>query len=394
MKSHPWIRLSLAASVTALLVSHAQAWTQDLLQDPNPILALFRPVEGWRGVAEVAAVPDKTEITATGAGGILSNRFGKGAKVPYLLTRQEYGDVRIELEFMIPKHSNAGVYVMGRYEVQIYDSFGKPRVYFDDLGGIYQRFDPSLPKEKQGSEGMAPKSNAAKAPGEWQTLDITFRAPMFDADGKKLSDATFEKVLVNGILVQENATTTGPTRSSPLEGEAEKGPIAIQGDHGPIAIRGFRVTSLDKVDQARFAELDAYWAKVSRSVNEGDFKAYVSTCHDKGVIVSGSKQTTQLLAKILPRWEKDFIAARDGTRSAKVEFRFSRRIGDATTAHESGIFCYTSQLPGKPAIKDYIHLEALLVKEPDGWKILMENQKGLASEAEWAALKESVSRKR
>ena len=97
----------------------------------------------------------------------------------------------------------------------------------------------------QGFGGVPPKENASKAPGEWQTFDITFRAPRFDQDGTKTRDATFEKVIVNGKLVQENASTTGPTRSSPLTGDAAKGPIAIQGDHGPIAIRSYRVTPLD-----------------------------------------------------------------------------------------------------------------------------------------------------
>lgn len=382
MKSHILLRFSLVAAL-AIFPTLVPA------QDPPHGVSLdaFRPVESWRGVREVAAVPGKTEFEIGGEGDIPVNGTAKDKKIPYLITRDEYGDARVEIEFMIPKSSNAGVYLMGRYEVQVFDSFGKARVAYDDLGGIYQRFDPTLPKERQGFEGTAPKTNAAKVPGEWQTLDITFRAPRFDGAGKKLADATFEKVIVNGVLVQENTKTTGPTRSSPLEGEAGKGPVAIQGDHGPIAIRSFRVTPLEEIGQVRLRELDAYWAEVSRAVNEGDFDAYTATCHDEGVLVSGSKQSTQPLAKILPRWEKDFIAARDKTRSAKVEFRFSKRIGDATTAHETGIFLYTSQTPGGPIIKDYIHLEALLVKKPDGWKILMENQQGLATEAEWEALK-------
>lgn len=359
-------------------------WTQELLHhDP---LTAFRPVESWHGVAEVDAIPEKPGFTKNGNGGILINVDDKNPKAPYLLTKSEYGDVRVELEFMIPKGSNAGVYLMGRYEVQILDSFGRAKVGSGDLGGIYQRWDPARGKGKEGFEGIAPKTNAAKAPGAWQTMEIIFRAPRFDETGKKLTDARFEKVLVNGTLVQENATTTGPTRSSPLEGEAARGPIAIQGDHGPIAIRSFRVTPLDKVDQDRFAEIDAYWAEVSRSVNEGDFAAYSATCHKEGVLVSGSKNYSQPLATALARWKKDFTDTREGKVKSKVEFRFSRRVGDATTAHETGIFRYTSQLPGGEPKMDYIHLEALLVKKETGWKILMENQTGPATEAAWNAL--------
>ena len=385
MKFYILSRLPLLTATAALTFLPTLARAQDLPRAGVP--DAFRPVESWRGVAEVAAVPDKNEFQIAGEGGILVNGTSKDKQIPYLITKDEYGDVRVELEFMIPKGSNAGVYLMGRYEVQIFDSFGRPRVGSGDLGGIYERHDPARPQGRQGFEGTAPKTNAAKAPGEWQTLDITFRAPRFDGAGKKLADAKFEKVLVNGVLVQENATTTGPTRSSPLEGETSKGPVAIQGDHGPIAIRSFRGTPLEDADQARIAELDAYWAVVSRAVNEGDFEAYTATCHPEGVLVSGSKRMSQPLATALARWKQDFIDTRTGKVKASVEFRLSDRVGDATTAHETGIFLYTSQAPGGPIKKEYIHLEALLVKKQNEWKILMENQKGPATEAEWDALK-------
>ena len=360
------------------------SWTQELLlQGP---LVEFQPVENWHGVANVAAVPEKPEFKADGTGGILINVTDKNTKAPYLLTKSQYGDARVELEFMVPKGSNAGVYMMGRYEVQILDSYGRAKVGSGDLGGIYQRWDPARGKGKEGFEGIAPKENAAKAPGEWQTMEIIFRAPRFDADGKKTADARFEKVLVNGKLVQENATTTGPTRSSPLEGEEARGPIAIQGDHGPIAIRSFRVTSLEDGVLERLASLDAYWAEVSRAVNEGDHDAYAATCHEEGVLVSGNKNYSQPLAVALARWKKDFTETREGKIKSKVEFRFSRRVGDATTAFETGIFKFTHQPAGGETKVEFIHLDALLVKKENGWKILMENQTGPATEAEWNAL--------
>jgi hypothetical protein len=143
----------------------------------------------------------------------------------------------------------------------------------------------------------------------------------------------------------------------------------------------------DDVTKARLAELDAYWAEVSRAVREGDFKAYVATCHPEGVLVSGTKQLSQPLATALARWEKDFIATREGKVRGNVEFRFSRRLGDATTAHESGIFRYTSLEQGAQPKFEWMRFEGLLVKRGTVWKILMENQIGPATEAEWDALK-------
>ncbi len=161
----------------------------------------------------------------------------------------------------------------------------------------------------------------------------------------------------------------------PLHAEPAKEQVAATAAPDPEAAK------------ARLAELDAYWAVVSRAVNTGDFDAYSATCHPEGVLVSGGKQMSQPLAAALARWKQEFIDTRDGKMKASVEFRFSRRIGDATTAHETGIFLYTAQPEGGPPKAEHIHFEALLVKKPDGWKILMENQKGPATEAEWQALK-------
>lgn len=136
----------------------------------------------------------------------------------------------------------------------------------------------------------------------------------------------------------------------------------------------------------RFAELDAYWAEVSRAVREGDFEGYKATCHEKGVLVSGTKKTSYPLSKALVRWEKDFTAVKTGESKAKVEFRFSQRFGDETTAHETGIFLYsTVDADGKPT-RAHIHFEALLVKR-GGWKMMMEYQKSKATAEEWEKLK-------
>ena len=76
-------------------------------------------------------------------------------------------------------------------------------------------------------------------------------------------------------------------------------------------------------EEARLVELDAYWAEVSRAVSEGDFEGYKATCHEQGVLVSGTKKTSYPLSEALVRWEKDFTATKAGKIKAKMEFRFS-----------------------------------------------------------------------
>ena len=136
----------------------------------------------------------------------------------------------------------------------------------------------------------------------------------------------------------------------------------------------------------QLAELDAYWAEVSRTVREGDFEGYRATCHPEGVLVGGIKKTSYPLAKALARWKQEFDDTKAGRMKASVEFRFSQRLHDATTAHETGIFLYSAQRPDGTASREFIHFEALLVKK-GGWKIVMEYQKSKATKAEWDALK-------
>jgi hypothetical protein len=154
-----------------------------------------------------------------------------------LVSRQEFGDGEYHCEFMVPKGSNSGLYIMGRYEVQILDSYGKPkeRLGPGDVGGIYSTKGPS--------------ENASKPAGEWQSFDVVFRAPRFDASGKKTSNALFALVKLNGRTIHENVEAPKPTGSEIDSKEAPKGPIMLQGDHGPIAFRNVWVKPVAMRDQ-------------------------------------------------------------------------------------------------------------------------------------------------
>lgn len=141
-------------------------------------------------------------------------------------------------------------------------------------------------------------------------------------------------------------------------------------------------------ERSPLAELDAFWAEVSRSVREGDFKAYEATCHPEGVLVSGTKKLSSPLSEALARWKKEFVDTKAGEMKASVEFRFSQRFNDPVTAHETGIFLYSSTASDGKKVDEYIHFEVLLLKKEGHWKTLMEYQKSKASQAEWDALGE------
>lgn len=145
-------------------------------------------------------------------------------------------------------------------------------------------------------------------------------------------------------------------------------------------------TPLAPEDQVRLQELDAYWAEVSRAVKAGDFEGYKATCHDEGVLVSGVNSKSQPLSEALAGWKDGFAVTKAGENQASVEFRFSQRLGDSTTAHETGIFLYATVAADGERNEQPIHFEGLLVKREGKWLILMEYQKSVASQEEWRAL--------
>lgn len=197
----------------------------------------FGPIpKNWKIVGAVQANWEDRDFLATSAGKDVIVNTAQSTKGDHLVSAFEHGDIEVEFEYMVPKGSNSGIYLQGRYEVQIFDSWGKSDPSFSDAGGIYQRYDE---QRKIGFEGVPPRMNVSRAPGLWQQFKIVFEAPRFDSKGAKVKNAKFVQVFHNGILVQENVEVTGPTRSALFEDEKAIGPIMIQGDHGPVALRNF-----------------------------------------------------------------------------------------------------------------------------------------------------------
>jgi hypothetical protein len=162
-----------------------------------------------------------------------------------LLTKRPFTDAEVHAEFLIPANSNSGIKMLGLYEIQITDSAKVPadQLTGDHNGGIYPRANPT--NFRLIDKGFPPLVNAAKPAGEWQTLDITFTAPRFDADGKKTANAVFVKVLLNGQVVQRDRDVGTPTGANHVtKKEVPSGPLLLQGDHGPIAFRNVRIRPL------------------------------------------------------------------------------------------------------------------------------------------------------
>lgn len=143
-------------------------------------------------------------------------------------------------------------------------------------------------------------------------------------------------------------------------------------------------------DSLRIVELDRFWNEVSRTVREGDFEGYKATYHEDAVVIFTTSENKRSVSirNALAKWKQDFTNVKTGKRTNNVVFRFSQRINDESTAHETGVFYYTSiDQNGQYVANSYISFEALLVKREGKWYMIMEYQKAKTTEAEWEALK-------
>ncbi|MFO0876947.1 MAG: DUF1080 domain-containing protein [Gemmataceae bacterium] len=194
---------------------------------------------GWQLVGGVS-VADKNprRLSVESGNGILVN--GKNGRERDLQTREAFGDLELELEFFIPKGSNSGVKFHSVYEIQICDSAGKKSLTGSDCGGIYPRAQLA-PVYRHIDEGIAPRTNASKEPGQWQSLHAIFLAPRFDGDGKKTANARLLQVSLNDQLIHKDVELKHPTGHNWTRKEVEKAPLLLQGDHGPVAFRKVRV---------------------------------------------------------------------------------------------------------------------------------------------------------
>lgn len=154
-----------------------------------------------------------------------------------IMTRDKYTDYQLHVEFKVPfmpgkrgqARGNSGVFMQGRYEIQVLDSYGVPEPGTGEVGAVYSR--------------SAPLVNASRPPKVWQTYDISFRAPRYDENGRRWEQARVT-VFLNGICVQNNTEIYAPTWGETFGKLSDPGPIVLQ-DHGnPMQFRNVWIMPL------------------------------------------------------------------------------------------------------------------------------------------------------
>ncbi|MCJ8164382.1 DUF1080 domain-containing protein [Pontibacter sp. E15-1] len=245
------IRSVLLAGM-ALLCSSGAAWAQQGANQPEEIslssLSAFRnPGKSWHLASDVTAKLDKeNELDTKDGTGVLVNEPSRRNKGADLLTNLEHGDIDLELDYMMAKGANSGIYLQGRYELQLEDSWGLKKPTSANNGAVYERWDESRPNGQKGYEGYAPRQNVSKAPGLWQHLKVSFQAPRFDTSGKKVENARILRAELNGVTIHENVELFGPTRGAMGGNEVAIGPLRLQGDHGAVAFRNIKIMNYGK----------------------------------------------------------------------------------------------------------------------------------------------------
>jgi len=154
-----------------------------------------------------------------------------------IMTREEFGDCQLHVEWATPSvvkgegqgRGNSGVYLQGRYEIQVLDSY-QNKTYFNGQAGAFYLHS-------------APLVNASRKPGEWQVYDIIYHTPKPGSDGKVMPGSF--TVLHNGVLVQDNTPVPGEATTAALfKGVTPKGPLVLQ-DHGnPVRYRNIWLRKL------------------------------------------------------------------------------------------------------------------------------------------------------
>ena len=236
----------LAAVVCFLPAAISDTAANDEIVLSKSLEAWQEPTGEWFVAGDARLDPnDERRLAGEPGQGVLIN--GPKGRTQDLITKAAWGDVQLELEFMIPRGSNSGVKLQGLYEVQIVDSWKVEKPTANHCGGIYPRAELK-PRYHHIDEGFAPRANAARPPGQWQTLRIVFRAPRFDDQGRKTANARFAEVVLNGTVIHESLELPYPTGHAWRQKEKPAGPLLLQADHGPVAFRNVRVRPLT-VDQ-------------------------------------------------------------------------------------------------------------------------------------------------
>ena len=229
------IAIPIVAALGAMTAGSSAPAAEPAKPDKEGWIALFdakKGLEGWHADRKEGSHWQATED------GLLYNAQSGGAN---LLSDMQSMDHELHVEFKVPPNGNSGVYIQGRYEVQVGDSSRLKEPHKSMCGAIYSRIAPAT---------IVPGQN----PNEWQAFDIQFRSARLGDDGKVARKARITVVHTtalntekpNRVVIIDNAELEGPTGGAVDEKEGTPGPLKLQGDHTVVWYRNIKHRPITK----------------------------------------------------------------------------------------------------------------------------------------------------
>ena len=211
-------------------------FTSVFAEDQSDIGDLFKPNTHWQYVDSVVLAKDAKKLSIVD---------GKSASVLLKNTTEEddlisstfFADSQLSFEFMLAKDARAQVYLQGRYAINLAGISNSKALTPLSAGGLDVR--------GANGGGIAPLLDAAKPAGEWQRLDVKFRAPRFDDARNKVEDALFIEIKLNGLVVQQNTLANGVGQTSKYGWEDQYGPLVIRNLDGAVALKNLDIRHAD-----------------------------------------------------------------------------------------------------------------------------------------------------
>ncbi|GIV31976.1 MAG: endo-1,3-1,4-beta glucanase-related protein [Saprospiraceae bacterium] len=225
---------------------HSRKWPPEMTEVWEPVPRVVTPGVGTAPPSDAIVLFDGTHTNEwrhkDGSpvrwkleDGVLTVVGGTGD----IFTQRSFGDCQLHIEWRTPAEvkgegqgrGNSGVFLQSRYEVQVLDSYNNRTYSNGQAASIYKQYMPLV--------------NACRPPGEWQTYDIIFNAPRFNADGIRISPG-YVTVIHNGVLVQNHVPLHGTTEYRGLPQNVAHGPAPLQlQDHGnPVSFRNIWIREL------------------------------------------------------------------------------------------------------------------------------------------------------
>jgi hypothetical protein len=233
---------------TPAVAQNLGPWPQHALDRPQPPVVMPAPVDkSGAPPGDAVVLFDGTDLSqwqndsGAAAGWTLGPGYVEVAPgIGNIHTKRAFGDCQLHVEWAAPvpavgesqERGNSGVYLMTKYEIQVLDSYQNKTYADGQAAAVYGQYPPLV--------------NASRPPGEWQSYDIVFHGPRFDASGKLLRPARVT-VFHNGVLVQDNVVLSGPTanqRRPPYAAHPDKLPLLLQNHGNPVRYRNVWIREL------------------------------------------------------------------------------------------------------------------------------------------------------